>query len=487
MNDNDRGNDNDSPEVPAMFQRFIIGDDHVEPLADGVLTTLEKVGVLCQNDDLMRGLDAMGAQVDYPTERVHFPRELTADFIDTIRAEFAAEPQAPPHRLGAPGLPGIGTQVAQIYLDHQTGEERQANQRDMITLVQLGEVLHGAGGVGHVLSLTDCPPKIEPLVAGLLLTEWASIPQAPFAWHVDQVPWLQEMGEIIGRERWFSWGAVCFAHPLRLDRDTAGKYVARAKAGEPCGLTAMPVAGVSTPITVEGFVVVSSAEFVATWMAARAINPTVPLRGSMWPGTVDMATGAVSYSAWDAMFFGFASCEFMRRWVGFTIPMGSGEYCDARVPSLYAALEKAYKSMTVTAFTGQPLSAGTGMLDEGKIMSPVQLILDREFAAGSGHLAREFDPTPENMAMDDIVEVDIGIHESHLGTMRTAKRFRDNVWLPRFVDRSGYAGHVRENELLAKTANEVDRLLATYEKPEGREDQLAAMRDVIERAKGALL
>jgi len=61
------------------------------------------------------------------------------------------------------------------------------------------------------------------------------------------------------------------------------------------------------------------------------------------------------------------------------------------------------------------------------------------------------------------------------------------VWLPRFMDRAGYAGHAREDELLAKTADEVDRLLATYDKPEGREEQLAAMRAVIERAKKALV
>ncbi len=470
-----------------MFQRQILTDDHVEPLADGVLTVLDKVGVLCQNEEIMRGLDATGAEVDYASERVLFPRELTADFIAAVRAEFEADPPSPPGRLRAPGLPGIGTQVAQLYRDHRSGEERQAKREDMITLVKLGEALHGAGGVGHVLSLTDCPPMIEPMVAGLLLAEWASVPQGPFAWHVDQIPWLCEMGEILGIDDWFAWGAVCFAHPLRFDRDTAGKYVARAKAGEPCGLTAMPVAGVSTPVTVEGFVVVSSAELVATWMAARAINPDVPLRGSMWPGTVDMATGAVSYSAWDAMFYGFATVEFMRRWTGYVIPMGSGEYCDARAPSLYAALEKAYKSMTVAAFTGQSLSAGSGMLDEGKTMSPVQLILDREFAAGSGHLARDFDPTPENLALGEILEVGIGFGMSHLETTHTAQRFRDSLWLPKLMDRAGYAGFEREEEILAQAADEVDRLLASYEKPEGREDQLAAMREVIERAKRELL
>jgi len=469
-----------------MFQRHILSEDHVEPLAEGVLTTLEKVGVLCQNDELMRGLDAMGATVDFASERVRFPRELTAEFIATVRGEFAADPEAT-GPLRPPPMPGVGTQVAQLYHDDRTGELRQSNQRDLTTLIKLGDVLHRERGVGHALSLTDCPPMIEPMVAGLLLAEYAHLPHGAFAWHVDQIPYLCEMGEILGRENWFAWGAICFAHPLRFDRDTAGKYVARAKAGEACGLTAMPVAGVSTPVTMEGFVVVSSAEFVATWMAARAINPEVALRGSMWPGTVDMATGAVSYAAWDAMLYGFAAVEFMRRWTGFTIPMGSGEYCDARVPGLYAALEKAYKSMTVSAFTGKALSSGGGMVDEGRILSPVQLLLDREFASGAAHLCREFDPSPENIALDDILEVGIGIELSYLETMHTVRRFRDSLWLPRFMDRSGYAGFEREEEILARAADHVDELLAQYEKPEGREDHLAAMREVVERAKKELL
>ncbi len=471
-----------------MFQRGILTDDHVQPLADGVLTTLDKVGVLCQNDELLKALDEMGAEVDYAEERARFPREMTAEFVEHLRSEHLSgcvtddEPKLQP-----PGLPGIGTQVAQIYADHRTGELRQSNRDDLITLIKLGEVLHGSHGVGHALALTDVPPMLEPLEAAMLLAEYATEPTGVFAWHVDHIPYLREMGEILGRDEWFSWGAICFAHPLRFDRDTAAKYVALAKAGQPCGWTAMPVAGVSTPVTVEGFVVVTSAEHLAAWIAARAINPDVPLRGSMWPGTVDMATGAVSYSAWDALYYGFASVEFIRRWIGMRIPMGSGEYCDAKVPGLYAALEKCYKSMTVAAFCGQPLSPGTGMVDEGKTMSPVQLLLDREFAAAAQHLAREFDPTPENIAMDDILEVGIGIGTSHLETIRTAMRFRDSVWLPQLIDRSGYAGFEREAEILARTADQVDALLDAYEKPEGREDQLAEMRRVVDRAREELM
>jgi len=70
--------------------------------------------------------------------------------------------------------------------------------------------------------------------------------------------------------------------------------------------------------------------------------------------------------------------EFLRRWCGMSISVGGGEYCDAKLPGLYTALEKAYKSMTIAAFTGQHPPIGQGMLDEGKIISPVQLLLERE-------------------------------------------------------------------------------------------------------------
>ncbi|MEA3400135.1 MAG: trimethylamine methyltransferase family protein [Armatimonadota bacterium] len=471
-----------------MFQRTILTDDHIEPLADAVLTVLEKVGVLCQNDELMQALDDAGAEVDYDTQRVRFPRQMTAEFVNAMRAEYVADGLTEvPMSLQPPGMPSVGTQVAQFYHDYRSGESRQSNREDLVTLIKFGDALHGEQGVGHALSLTDVPPMLEPLEAAILLAEYAHEPAGAFAWHVDQIPYLREMGEILGREEWFAWGAICFAHPLRFDRDTAAKYVARAKAGQPCGLTAMPVAGVSTPVTVEGFVVVSIAEHVATWIAGRAVNPDVPLHGSMWPGTVDMATGAVSYSAWDALFYGFAAVEFVRRWIGMQMPIGSGEYCDARVPGLYAALEKAYKTMTVAAFAGQPLSCGGGMVDEGKILSPVQILLDREFASGSTHLCREFDPSPENIAMDEILEVGVAMGTSHLETMHTARRFRDSLWLPELMDRSGYAGSEREEQILQKAADRVDELLESYEKPEGREEQLTAMREVVERARQELL
>lgn len=470
-----------------MFGLSLLSDAHIEPLADGVLEVLERVGVYCQNQEILRALEGVGAVVDYEAEQVRFPRGLVVEYVESFRREGSTEPGSGHVSFRPPGLPGLGTQVAQIYYDWPAGERRQGNTRDFIELIKFGDVLHDRGPVGHCLLLTDVPPILEPLEAAMLLAEYAHSPAPAFAWNVAQVDYLIEMGEILGLHRWFSWGAICFAHPLRFDKDVADKFVRRVREGVPTGLTAMPVAGLTTPITVEGFIVVSSAEHVATWIAARAINPDVPLTGSTWGGTMDMRTGHVSYSAFDALYYTFASVEFLRRWCGITVAASGGDYCDAREPGLYAALEKAYKAMTIAAFTGRHPAPGAGMLEEGRTLCPVQLMLEREFAAALHQFARQVDPTPENIAMPAILEVGPGLTANYLSTDHTLENFRRAAWLPELIDRSGWNGFEHEEAMLRAAQAKVDDMVARYEKPQGREEQLRAMRAVVDRAKRDLL
>ena len=469
-----------------MFGPALLQDDHTEPLAQNVYQVLETVGILCQNAEMLAALDTFGARVDAAEQRVRFPAALTEAFVAAVRQENAGSAGWSP-APAAPGLAGVSTHVAQFFLDHETGEKRSSSQADFITCAQFGSALHPDGAVGHALAMTDVPPILEPLQAGLLLAEWAYIPGAPFAWNNAQVDYLIEMGEILGEPHWYSLGAMCFAHPLRMDRDVADRFVRQIRTGGIAGITAMPVAGVTTPITPEGFIVVTAAEFVATWMAGRALKPDCPLGGSMWAGSVDMSAGTTSYSTFDSMFYAFASVEFMRKWCGAYLSVGAGEYCAAKVPGMYTALEKAYKAMVTSAFTGQPISSGTGLVDEGKTLSLVQVLLDRDYATGVGFLAQHIDPSPANVGLAEILKVDLGFERSHFDTGHTLANFRRCAWLPRVVDRSGWNGFAAEEAILAEARQQVRDLLAQYRKPEGRDDQLDALQAVLNRAAKELL
>ncbi len=464
--------------------RFLTDAD-IDPLAEGVFAVLEDVGILCQNEQMLKALETAGAEVDYVKQRAWFPRPMVAEFVESFRQQQAQENDEPT-RFVAPGLPRLTTQVAQLFYDYEQQEQRSANKQDFIHLIEFGDVLHGEEGVGHCLSLTDVPPLLEPLEAAMLLAEYGHNPGPAFAWNVKQIDYLIEMGDILGIANWFTWGAICFAHPLRFDKDVADKFVRRVREGVPTGLTAMPIAGVTTPATLEGFIVVASAEHIATWIAARVLNPQVPLKGDMWAGTVDMKTGHVSYCAFDAMFYAFAGIEFLRKWCGMDMPVGGGEYCDAKEPGLYTALEKAYKAMTIAAFTGRHPGVGQGMLDEGRMLSDVQLLLERELALGLQHFARPIQPTAENIALPAIREVGLALHTNYLEVIHTLEHFRSCLWLPELIERAGWNGFEGEAQVLQKTQDKVNSLVAEYVKPEGRDDKLAAMRSVVAKARKEL-
>lgn len=463
-----------------MFQMQLLRDDHVEPLGEAVCAVLEQTGVLIQQDELLQALDRLGARVDFASQRARFPAAMTREYVTGFRQQYDGVLR---DHFAPPPPPALDLQVAQYYYDWPTRSKRSGNREDFIKLIKLGEVLHGDTGVGHCLLDAQAPPLLEPLYAALTLAEFANRPRWVYPMRADQRPYIEEMGAILGADDDFCcWTALCFAHPLRFDREPADRLVAQARAGVPVGLVAMPVAGITTPVTVEGFIAVAAAEVVAGWICGRAINPEVPLGGSMWAATVDMRTGQPSYSAPDAMYMAFAVCEFLRRWTGFPFPPGAGEYCDSTQPGLYAVMEKAYKAMMVAAFTGYHPGLGQGMLDCGKTLAPVQLLLERDFAAGLTLHAQEVVPDPERIALPAIAEVDLGLEANFLQSEHTFQHFRQSAWLPELFPRAGWTGAADEEAVLDRAQARFEDLLGEYRKPEGREGQLAAMRRVLERA-----
>ncbi len=495
-----------------MMQHRLLEGIDIEPLVAATCGVLEKVGILCQNREILEALAALGARVDLGQERARFPEAMVRAFVAGVQAESVRPPagKAPTGKApdasavaafyenytggahGAapvfvkPEMPAFGTQIAQVYYDYAADERRGGSRQDLITCLQIGEALHGAHGVGHCLCQTEVAAPLESLESALVMAEYCERPQPPFAWYVDQVDYLIEMGEIMGWKNWFTYGATCFAHPLRLDKDVADKFVRRIRHGGTAGFTAMPVAGMTTPVTVEGFTAVAAAEIVATWLAGRALNSRCPLGGSMWSATLDMRSGETSYSAPDALYYGFVCCEFIRRWSGISLPVGGGDYCAAREPGLHTAMEKAWKAMTIAAFQGHHPGIGEGLLECGRTLCPVQLLIERDLTEGWAHLAGRPAPTAARINLEGSIQVDLGFLENHLGSEHTLAHFRE-LWRPALIDRRGWRGQISDRQMLEQAQGQIGELLAAYRKPEGREDRLAQMRAVVERARRALV
>ena len=90
-----------------MFQRNLLSDGDVEPLADSVFTVLEKVGVLCQNRQMLLAMENMGAKVDYASQVATFPRKMVEEFINRLRKESPETEDNGHRKFRTPSLPSF--------------------------------------------------------------------------------------------------------------------------------------------------------------------------------------------------------------------------------------------------------------------------------------------------------------------------------------------------------------------------------------------
>jgi trimethylamine:corrinoid methyltransferase-like protein len=238
------------------------------------------------------------------------------------------------------------------------------------------------------------------------------------------------------------------------------------------------------PVTTGGGVVIVAAEFLALWMAARAIAPGIPLTGLVVSGTMDMHGGLVSFGAMDALRSRIASAEFIHAWTGIAVSPSIGEWSPASRTGMFAALEKAHIAMAVAAFTGCHPEIGLGHLDSGLTISPVQLLIERELTASLQFLEhRAIDEA--SLGLESIEAIGFGFERNYIDDDHTVLRLREESWMPEFYGRNGWTP--AEDEAIRQRAlAKVNELVAAHRKPEGREDRLAVARAVVERARREL-
>ena len=472
-----------------MFQEAIMTDAGLEQICSAVLRILEKVGMMYQSRKLLAALEKAGAKVDYPQERAWLPRAMVEEVIEAARAQAPADRARPQERMAAPGLPGIGCQVAQFYLDWAEKRRRSGNRADLIRMIKLGDVLAERGSVGHSLLMTDVPAMAEPMEACALLIEYAHTPGYTYPHYAEQFDYLMEMGEILeGDKDRFLIGGVFITSPLRMCERAAEFMARRLDMGMECNAGTMACVGASVPVTMAGAIAVTAAEIIGSWAAIKAMRPDAALSSGIAAGSLDMRTGNSTFCSPEAMRLNFGVIEFFRLLCNKRIGLaGASDYCDAKFPGVAAAMEKAFKAMTVAAFTGVQPPVGQGMLESGKTLCPEQLIIERELTQHIRALAEPLEINSDTLAVDAAEEVGLGLNRSYIDCEHTFSHFREALWHPTLFDRGVWQGfeaqEAKEHEILDRAHEVVIAKIEEYSRPEVDGDKLKAVRAVVGRAK----
>ena len=469
-------------------------ESEVDRLAEATLTVLETAGAMYQSEMILGALEKAGAQVDRSTQRARLPRPLVQQVIELQQRRQQGEWRPARHRARTePDLPGIELHIAQFWFDHERGQRVAGNRRDLIRLTQFGEALDASKRVDQVLLMQEEPPEVEPLEGLLVLMEHSSRPGITYPHFAGQFPYFEEIGEIWpGDPHAYLVGGVFMVSPLRMDRRACECLVERARRNMHCGTSTEPVSGISAPVTRAGTIVVGAAEILAGWTAVHALNPEATMSGNIESGVVDMPTGNAHFGAPEPLLQDLGCAElFRRRFGGHVGVAGSGNYTSGKFPGHQAAFERLFDSLTAEAYTGYRSAVGSGLLDSGKMFSPLQLLIDRELESVIQRFEQGVPVNADEIALDVITPAGSGIGRSYLDTEHTLTHYRKSLWFGRLLDRGVWRDETDEAhpdaKMLDRAQAQFREIMSRYTKPEVDEDKLAKVKEVVARARRELV
>jgi trimethylamine---corrinoid protein Co-methyltransferase len=481
-------------------------DDELEQLHQATLDILADPGMRIMSPVLLEALAKQGAKVDRAAQVVRFPAKLVEQTIAAMQAELKAgrkplifngvvSSKTPAKPDGSrPILAKFGGACVEVY-DYDRQQARQPARKDLIDLVRLGQAMPEVATVGNpVVYLFEddgrpIDPRLQRVKTAALIARYTTKAGPTEVWNAKELDFLMEIGEIVrgGRDAYLA--NPCFVTaketiaPLILTQEAGEVLLLRAQRGLPTTIIPMPITGASSPLTLASNVALCNAEVLGTATAIRAACPEAWVAGGVISGVLDMASGAASFSAPEAILQDLGIAELHERRYGFDFALGTG-YTDAKYPGAQSVLEKLAKYWA--SYNTGRYNYPVGLLNGGKCFSPEQALLDLEAAHWIHEFGKGMEVSQATLMVEAIREAGIG--GNHLADDYTVANMRKAIWYPALMDRGLGSAELtlgRERDMLERARARKGAVLAKadYELDSAR---ARAIDDVVRRAEQVL-
>ena len=466
-----------------MMARNLFPVNTLEQVYRGAVRLLGEMGMRVHNRKALEALEAYGAKLDYPQQCAFFSEELIERMLETVHADHEGWQRTKPHLPSRFYRGGGGT--CPYYFDDEKWAKRRADEDDAILCLKIQDTAPIAGGEMPVYNCSVAS-RFEPIRCIQLGIEICGQTEitAMDLFFPEQVPFAVELGKLYKNDVcWFLPRGNCPTTPLTVGKTVADLAVAIAPYKQVYAVPTMPIMGANAPITPLGAAVVGVAEILGGWALAHALNPQTPVSASALSGRMDMKTGKVKYVTPEVFSADAAIVEVFE--VLLNLPCHTlGKYVDVETPGLQAVYEQMMRSVVGGLFSG--LNGFDGTLDQGRVFSPTQLMLDCEV---NGLLATYTnDPVldADQLAIETILEIgfdseDYMMHEHTMRHMRQAFEAK-TLYVRQIADSLGTEGHI-----LADACERWHENLKTYEPPDHSDAFLRELHRICERAQKSLL
>jgi trimethylamine--corrinoid protein Co-methyltransferase len=241
-----------------------------------------------------------------------------------------------------------------------------------------------------------------------------------------------------------------------------------------------PILGATAPMSGAGAVTQQNAEVLASIVLVQLARPGLPI---LYKGRLSVMDPRTGLSVWGNPEIGLLSAA--------TVEMGHhyglGLSTNAHTPDIQSGYERAFNAL-VPVLAGADEISGVGEIDGGVNSSLTQMVIDDEILSSVGRICRGFEVDEEALALDVTAQVMSGGSRSFLAEMHTVRYLRrGEVLQARLAGREGWARWETAGRrgLVERAEEKASALLADHEVPPLGEEQVAALRAVIQATAAA--
>jgi trimethylamine--corrinoid protein Co-methyltransferase len=264
-----------------------------------------------------------------------------------------------------------------------------------------------------------------------------------------------------GKEKFvFSLGTVPIS-PLRFSQDGTVRLLKLAQEGIVTRIVSGVTSGATSPVSLAGTLTIKNAEIIAGICLVQIVNPGNPIIYGTFAGPMDMLRGKQILAAPESAILNAATAQLCR-FYGIPFGYGTGGAADSAALDIQAGIEKTYTLLYTTLSGVDVIHLGIGgLLSKAMVSSYEQMLLDDEICNMVNRVLQGIAVSPETLALDLIAEV--GHHGNYLSTEHTFCYFKNELFLPKFLDRRGFNERGEgELEVLERARLQAKEILATH-------------------------
>ncbi|UCE91403.1 MAG: trimethylamine methyltransferase family protein [Methanobacteriota archaeon] len=405
------------------------------------ISILEETGVAVYEKESLDVLESGGASVERSTSRVKIPEKLVRESIERLprKVTLAGRDEARSVTLGAGESHFMNSLQGIKVLDVNTETIRPSMLQDVKMFARLVDYLDMIDIFGVTVVAHDVPGELHYLKELATAVENTGKHIIHGCHGTRMMKGFVRIAEVVsgGPEALARRPAIssfgCPVSPLQFDRANTESMVECAKAGMPYTVLSMAMAGASSPMSLAGNLSLINTEVLAGATICQLLNPGTPVIYGSVSSIMDMRTGVMALGAPERPVINTAVVEVahsygMPVWVG-------GMSTDGKKPGEQTMMEKIMTGLP-PLLAGTDILFGAALLSSAVVYSPEQLVIDNEAAGALDRVRKGMNIDSEAIALDAIKKVGPG--GGFLGMRQTLDYFKNDVWMPRLLDRNVY-------------------------------------------------